>query len=186
MAIQGFEQHGEGAGELAGLREILAPRLSMLLGNHGTPLTFHYRVVSSHQLCSHHAFEFVLWPDAAQSVEGGPDLRLAHPHRRAGTIAIGDVPAAPKYQPLDRFRDLRECVPGLESGNSSARVLVNQSCASYSIGAHPTKRARTVCTRGGHAPPLRRPRSKPAASVGSTEIWFRLQRIHCWASQAPG
>jgi hypothetical protein len=37
MAIQGFEQRGEGAGELASLREILAPCFNMLLGNGGTP-----------------------------------------------------------------------------------------------------------------------------------------------------
>jgi hypothetical protein len=76
------------------------------------------------------AFKLVLWLIAVRSGKGGPDLLPAHPHRPAGTIAMGDVPAAPKYQPLDRFRDLIERGPGLESGNSSARVLFNQSCAS--------------------------------------------------------
>jgi hypothetical protein len=49
----------------------------MLLGNHGTPVTFHYRVVRGNQLRRHHAFKLVLWPDAAQSGEGGDDLLVS-------------------------------------------------------------------------------------------------------------
>jgi hypothetical protein len=45
MAVERLKQHGEGAGELASLREILAPHLSMLLGNRGTPVTLHRNIV---------------------------------------------------------------------------------------------------------------------------------------------
>jgi hypothetical protein len=48
-----------------------------LLGNHGTPVTFHYRVVTSDQLCRHHAFKLVLWLNAFQSGEGGADLLVS-------------------------------------------------------------------------------------------------------------
>jgi hypothetical protein len=57
----------------------------------------------------------------------GVDPRLWHDPRPPTSRPC---PPLPDRQPLDRFRDLREWGPGLESGKSSARVLFNQSCAS--------------------------------------------------------
>jgi hypothetical protein len=55
VAIERFQQRGEGAGKLAGMREILTPRFSMLLGNRGTPVTIHRSIVRGDQLRHHQA-----------------------------------------------------------------------------------------------------------------------------------
>jgi hypothetical protein len=64
MAVEGFEQRRIGARQFVGLREILAPTLEGLIADHGAAVAFHRRIVGSDQLCRHHAFQFVLRPDA--------------------------------------------------------------------------------------------------------------------------
>ena len=61
-------------GKLVGLGEVLVPPLEGLFTNHSTAVAFHRGAVGGDQLCRHHAFQFVLRPDAGECGNGGPQL----------------------------------------------------------------------------------------------------------------
>jgi hypothetical protein len=84
VAVERFEERGKGAGELVRLGKVFTAAFGMLIGNHGTPIALHRRVVGGDQLRRHHAFELVLRTDASQSGKGGAQLLVSR--LRAGVL----------------------------------------------------------------------------------------------------
>jgi hypothetical protein len=76
VAVEGFEQRGEAAGELVRLGEVLAPAFEGLLADHGAAVALHRGVVGGDKLRRHHALKLVLRRDADQRGDGGADLLL--------------------------------------------------------------------------------------------------------------
>jgi hypothetical protein len=56
------------------LDKVLASSLERLLVDHGAPVAFHRSVMGGDQLCCHHAFQFVLRPNADERRDGGAQL----------------------------------------------------------------------------------------------------------------